>query len=249
MTTRITQLPAVAFMGYNTASTDANAVTYTGETFYSSDGRKFILGSTGASAITAGKLVQAPALIANHQNLTVTAYTAPNSSTGAAAQVTVTLGATAVTANQYASIVVNDATGAGQTLQIASHPAANASASLVITLGDTPVTALDTTSKVCLLPNPYANVVVAPTTLTNAVVGATTCDTAAATYTLFQVYGVTSMLADGALVIGSPVSASGAVAGALVQTPYATNLVTKGIVGRAAQAGVDTKYYSVFLTI
>jgi len=159
------------------------------------------------------------------------------------------LGATAVTANQYKFIVINDGIGAGQTLEIASHPAADASTNVTITLADTPVTALTTASKVCLIPNPYLSVVVAPTTLTNGVVGATTCDLAAATYALFQTYGTASMLAQGALVIGSPLSASGSVAGAVVQTAYAANLVTGGIIGRAAQAGVDTKYYSVFLTI
>ena len=247
--TRITQLPCVSPLDFGKTSTEASFATYAGETFFAADGRRFILGSTGASAITAGKLVQSAALIANHQNLTVTAYTAPNTSTGTPAQVTVTLGATAVTANQYKFIAINDGVGAGQVLEVASHQAASASASLTLNLADTPVTALTTASKVCLTPNPYTDVVVAPTTLTNSVVGATAFDVAAATYTLFQTYGLSAMLADGALVIGSPVSASGSVAGALVQTPYAANLVTKGIVGRAAAAGVDTKYYQVFLTI
>src|SRR5690606_12052274 len=136
-------------------STDASLETLVGTRFDLSDGREVVLVQAEASTtVVPGKLYQGPATVANHQNIAVTAFTpkTPNLD----AQVTVTLGATLVTANQYQGgfVVVNDAHGEGQTLRIASHPAADASASLLITLEDDPSVVLTTSSEVCLVAAP-----------------------------------------------------------------------------------------------
>ena len=132
---RITQKSAVGPLslvanGTFQTSTDASLETLVGTRFDTSDGRELILVQAGASAVVPGKLYQDAAMIADHVNLDVTAYTAYSANGNVPAKVTMTLGATAVTANQYAGgfVVVNDNNGEGQTLRIASHPAADASA-------------------------------------------------------------------------------------------------------------------------
>ncbi len=252
---RLTQKAAVGpvalFKTISEAVTTApysDSFTFAGERFESSDGREFVLVLNGTVALAAGKLVQSAPIVTNHQNIAVTAYTAASATTGAAASVTVTLGATAATANQYAGgfVVVNDNAGEGQTLKIASHPAADASASLVITLEDAPVTALTTASEVCLIPNPYTGVVVNPTTATNTPIGvalyAIGASTASTTnvFGLIQTKGLVSCLAQGTIGVGLGAMPSTSVAGALAVID-----ATGAQVAKALQAGVDTEYRTV----
>lgn len=189
------------------------------------DGREFRFVSAGAVALVPGKLQQASAQIANHQNLAPTA----NASSGATS-VTVTLGATAATANYYSGgwMLVTTSTGAGYQYQIAGHPAADASATLTLTLGDALLTSLASAStKIDLIANPYSNVIVNPATASSAPVGVAITATPAGYYGWIQVKGVTNVLADGAVTVGTGVVASNAVAGAVealtgVQAPVGT---------------------------
>lgn len=253
---RITQKTAVGPLalvanGTFQTSTDSSLATLVGTRFDLADGREVMLVKAGATAIVPGKLYQDAALVANHQNIAVTAFTAYSNNGNVPAKVTVTLGATAATANQYAGgfLVVNDANGEGQTLRIASHPAADASASLVVTLEDSPTTALTTSSEVCLIPAHGNGVILAPTTLTGALAGVSLYNIAASAYGFVVTKGLTSCLAQGAVVVGTPISQSASVSGAVAQTPYSTNLVTGTIIGYAAQAGVDTEYRTVFVNV
>jgi hypothetical protein len=199
----------------------------------------------GGTALPAGVLVQDAPIVANHQNIAVTAYRAYSANGNVPAQVTVTLGATAVTANQYAGgfVVVNDNNGEGQTLQIASHPAANGSASLVITLEEGATVALTSASEVCLLPAHGRDVVIQPTTVTGAQVGVTLYAIPANAYGFVVTKGVTSCLAAGAIGVGLGITV-GAVAGAV-----AVAAATTSRLGYAAQAGVDTEYRAVFIDV
>lgn len=228
----------------------SNSSTIAGERFDAADGREFVIVQNGTVALTPGVLVQAPPVVANHQNLDVTAV-----STNQYGQTTVTatLGATAVTVNQYQGgyVVVNDNNGEGQTLKIASNPAADASASIVITLTDTPVTALTAASEICLLPNLYVGVVINPTTPTNTPVGVTLYAIAASTanttnvFGFIQTKGITACLnADAALTVGSAISPSNATAGGVEN-----GVIAQGFVGRALQTGVDTEYRAVYIDL
>lgn len=226
-------------------STDASLATLVGTRWDLSDGREVILVKAG-DAVAAGKLYQDAAIVANHQNIAVTAYTAYSANGNVPPKVTVTLGATAATANQYAGgfVVVNDATGEGQTLRIASHPAANASASLVITLEDGAATALDATSEVCLIPPHGKDVIINPTTITGAQVGVGLYPITAGSYGFLVAKGLVSGLANGAIGVGLGISASGTVAGA-----FMVAAATTARLGFANQAGVDTEYRSVFINV
>lgn len=226
-------------------STDSSLLTLVGSRWDTSDGRELILVRAG-DAVAAGKLYQDAAIVANHQNLAVTAYTAYSANGNVPAKVTVTLGATAATANQYAGgfVVVNSSTGAGQTLRIASHPAADSAASLVVTLEEGATVAITTSSKVCLIPPHGKDVVIFPTTPTGAAAGVGLYTIAAASYGFLTSKGLTSCLADGAITVGSAISPSNAVAGAVEG-----GVIGQGIVGNANQAGVDTEYRTVFVNL
>ena len=109
-------------------STDSSLATLVGTRWDLSDGREVILvSSSSATTVAPGKLYQDAAIVPNHQDLTVTAVQAYSANGNTPAKITVTLGATAATANQYQGgfLIVNDNNGEGQTLRIASHPAAD----------------------------------------------------------------------------------------------------------------------------
>lgn len=248
---RITQKGAVSPLPVLATSTDSSLATLLGSRFDLSDGREVVLvQAEAATTIASGKLYQSPATVANHQNIAVTAFSAASSS--GPATVTVTLGATAATANQYAGgfVVVNSANGAGQTIRIASHPAAGSGASLVITLEDNPVTALTTSSKVCLIANPANGVIINPTTPTGIPVGVALYAIAASSYGFLVCKGATAALSDAtAPAVGTAIAASVATAGAIGSVPYATNIVTGTVIGNTLQSAVSTEYRTVFINL
>lgn len=230
--------------------TAADLLTLVGSRWDLSDGREVILAKTAAATtLAAGKLYQDAAIVPNHQNLATTAVVAYSANGNVPASVTVTLGNTAATANQYRGgfVIVNDNNGEGQTLRIASHPAADASATLKLTLEDAPKTALvAATTEVSLLPPHAQDIIIFPTTPTGAPVGIGLYAIAASTYGFLTSRGLTSCLAEGTITVGTNISPGSTIAGA-VQTTSTTTLTT--IVGYANQAGVDTEYRCVFVKL
>ena len=227
-------------------STDASLATLIGTRWDLSDGREVTLVSNGAVALAPGKLIQDAAIVPNHQNLGTTAYVAYSNNGNVPASVTVTLGATLATANQYAGgfLVVNDAAGEGQTVRIASHPAADASATLKLTLEEDFTTAIvAATSEVCLVTPHGKSVIIQPTTVTGAQVGVTFYDIPASAYGFVVSRGLVGCLASGAIGVGLGL-AVGATAGS-VKVAAATT----ADLGHAQQAGVDTEYRAVFINI
>ena len=173
------------------------------------DGREFKYVLNGGSEISSGKLASSAAMIGNHDNGLTTAAASVGDTT-----ITVTLGATAATKDQYADgyIYTNDGTGEGQVYRIASNPAADGSATLAVTLASNdPVgVALDSTTKSGLAVNPYSGIVVQPTSITNRCLGVTATTIAANAYGFVQTKGLASVLTQGTVVVGQPVRASGA---------------------------------------
>lgn len=206
------------------------------------DGRYFRYAQVGAVAAVPGKLYQAQAEATNHQNLAPTA----NAVVGQT-EVTVTLGATAATANQYAGgqFIVTTSTGEGYSYEIASHPAAASSSTLKVTLVDPLLTTLaSASSKIDLVANPYAATVVNPTTATSAPVGAAVYPIAAGEYGFLQVSGHSVLLADGTVVVGTNVAASNATAGAVE-----AHTGVQALVGTAITGIATTQYGSIFLKL
>lgn len=242
----ISQKGQGAPFGLFKTDTDSSLETLLGSRWDLADGREVILVQAEASTTVApGLLYQAPAIVANHQNCDVVSFTAA-SATGPAS-ILITLGNTAAVANQYAGgfVVVNDGVGEGQTLRVASHPAAAGNATLLLTLEDNPSVAPTTNSEVCLIANPANGVIINPTTPTGIPVGVGLYTIAASAYGFLVSKGITSLLnADSALTVGSAISPSNATAGAVEN-----GVIAQGFVGRALQTGVDTEYRACFVDL
>jgi hypothetical protein len=238
--------------GGNT-STDASLSTLVGAKFQTNDGRTFVLVQNGGTALVSGVMVQSPASIgANHTGLAVS-YAATVNVVGSTT-VTVTMGGTLATANQYAGgyAVVSAGLGIGQTLKIASHPSATSSGTCVLTLEDPLSVALDTTSKISLTLPQYGSqngtdvttsgVIVCPTTLTGRPIGVTVypipaSTTTVPTYGFIQTAGAVACLNGAGTAIGLDVMPGGSVAGSVVTYVAAT----ASRVGTATVAGENAK--------
>ena len=214
------------------------------------DGREFKYVLNGSGAITSGKLASSAAMIGNHDmDLTTAAASVGDTS------ITVTLGGTAATKDQYADgyIYTNDGTGEGQIYRIASNPAADSSATLAVTLAsnDAVSVALDSTTESGLAVNPYSGIVVSPTSVTNRTLGVTATDIAANAYGFVQTKGLASVLVSGTVVAGEPLRVAGATtagaAMALDRDGSGENEQEIGVVHNVV--AVTTDYCLAFLNI
>lgn len=208
------------------------------------DGRKYRYGLAGAVDLAPGKVSQIPAVVANHQNVTVATATVIGDKS-----INVTLGATATTLNQYVDgyVVAYDASGVGQTLQISGNPVIALSTAGRFQLADPIAIAQTTSGKVNLELNPYAGVLVSTTAdTTESVVGVPQVTITAAFYGWFQVEGVAAVLTNGTITKGAGVIKSATTAGAV--DIEATGTITTRI-GVQLQAGTTTKYSTTLLSV
>ena len=236
-------------------ATDVALATLVGTRWDLSDGGEVILVSTPSGTTTvAGLLYQDAALVANHQDMAVTAFVAYGTSGGVAnststpATVTATLGGTAITLNQYQGgfLIVEEGTGIGQTLRIQENAAqATTNGNVLITLEDAPNLALDTTSKVSLVPAHGSNIIVNPTTPTNVPVGVALYAISPSSYGFLKVKGLVGAVSDSSNAsVGNSVAASTTTAGNVTLF-----VATKTYVGSAAITGVSTKATPIILNL
>jgi hypothetical protein len=209
------------------------------------DGRSFRYSGSGAVALAAGLVNVTPAKVANHTNIAVAVAAAVGAKT-----VSVTLGATAATQDQYRDgyLVVNDAAGVGSAYRISGNPAIASSGTGVIALAETVATALTTASKVSLVPSPWSNTIVHPGgASTFYAAGVPNVAVAASSFFWAQTSGIASVLSDGVIAKGTNgILTAAAVPGAVVTQGGATVTQTVSV---AVEATVDTKYYPQFLTL
>ena len=175
------------------------------------DGRVYYYGFANG-AITAGKICQNAVGIANHDmDLAVNTASAGDKS------LSVTVGGTAVTEDQYKDglVYVNDGTGEGHAYMIRQHDAIDSSGSGTINLYDSdPIkVAFAAATIVGLFKNQYHDFIVYPTTATGHAVGVTATDIADNAYGWLQTWGPAAVLCDVAFVIGNHVRASDGTAG------------------------------------
>jgi hypothetical protein len=226
-------------------SSSATQQAQLGQRAVTSDGRTFRYCLVGAADLVVGNVIQSAAEVANHQQLT------PVAAAIGATSITVALGATAATANQYAGgwAIIDTTPGLGYAYPILSHPAAALSTSVVLTLPpDSPIqVALTTSSRVSLQANPYSGVIQAPiTTLTGAVVGVACYPITAAQYGWIQVQGPAAVLIAGTPAVGSAVVSPGSAAGAVVVDGAAA---ATEVIGAMMVTGVDGKCQAVRIRI
>jgi hypothetical protein len=211
----------------------------------SSDGRKFRYAKAGASALAAGHLSMALAGIANHVGLTGSVY--PVGTT----LLSVTVGATAVADGEYADgyLQINAGTGLGTSYRILSHGACNASGVLTLTLASPLLVALDTTSKLSLLHNPWYGLAETATADGSVPVGVPLVAIPAGYFGWVQTGGEGCALIKGTPAVGSMLCA-GTVAAGSVAAMSTTLDVLAAIVGtKIGVVGVDGEYGSVQLAI
>ncbi len=216
-----------------------------GERMVTADGRIFRYCKAGSGAnLVAGNWIQSPAQIANHQNLVATAAAI------GAMTVTVTLGGTAATANQYADgqAVVTVTPGLGQAVAIVGHPAqSNTTGDLVLTLAEPLRVAWTTSTRVDLVPNPYNGVIQTPiTTLTGSCVGVAVYIIVASEYGWLQRSGLCGALIAGTPAVGTAIVVPGTAAGAAVTDGAAS---ATSIVGVMASTGGDGECNGVMLAL
>lgn len=209
------------------------------------DGRKFRYVKADATGLGAGKLCIAPVVAANHINLAMPAAAAIGTT-----QIALTVGATAVTADQYAEgfLQVNDGTGFGLQYKIDSNTACDASGSTVVQLAEPIAVALvATTSEVSLIPSLY-KAVGHTTTPESEPVGIACCAIAANYYGWVQTCGQGIALIAGTPAVGTMLTVS-ATSGALAAV-NATFDIDQPIFARTAcTVGVAAEFKPVTLFI
>lgn len=224
--------PQEIFTSSSTQGTNLGSRVTTG------DGRYFRYALAGGTSLVQGKLQQTAAEVTGNQNLAVAA--AAIGATTVTTTTTVT-----VTANQYAGgwLIVTITPGEGYQYQIASHPAAT-SAAVTLTLADPLQVALTTSSRIDLVSNPYAGVVVNPTTATSTPIGVAVYPITNAQYGWLQTAGTAAVLADGSVTVGTSLVASNGTAGAVEALTG-----VQALVGIAVSGIATTDYGPVKLLI
>lgn len=237
MPSQLSLTPGAAPFGLFTqsATQDINL----GSVFVDQSGNAYAFAKAGATALVAGTLLQAPAEDTAHQDVV------PAAAAIGATTVTVTLGASAATANQYAGgwLMVTVTPGEGYKYLILSHPAANASATLALTLADPLQVALTTASNCDLVANPFNGVIINPTTASSAPVGVATDVVAIGQYGWIQVGGVACILNDGGSTVGTNVSASNGTAGAVEAA-----VTAQAAIGVALTGIATTEFGAILMT-
>jgi hypothetical protein len=225
---------------YTSSATQYHAL---GERLVTPDGRVFRYAKAGASDLVAGNWIQSPAQVANHQNISVAAAAI------GATSITVTLGATLASLNQYAGgqAVVTITPGLGQAINIQGHPAAASAATLVLTLSEPLRVALTTDTRIDLIPNPYNGVIQTPvTTLTGVCVGVATYIIAATEYGWLQRSGPAGALIAGTPAVGLAIVVPGTAAGAAVIDGAAS---ATPVVGTMLSTGGDGECNGVMVAL
>lgn len=211
-----------------------------------SDGRRFRYGLAGAVALAPGKMNDGPTVVANHVNIVGGTAAAVG-----ATQVTVTLGATAAAANQYAGGYIwsnSTSTGQGTAYRIRSHAAVLSGGTAVFNLDDPIVTAWTTTTKVSLFANSYSGAVITPSAATpgGQAIGVTRLTLPIANYGWFQVSGPASLLCAATVyTLGEEVSQGVS----LTAGAGSLKVATHQTYGDALQLGVSGEYQLVNLRL
>ena len=207
-----------------------------------SGGRKYRYAKAGATALDAGKLTVAADVVANHVDIAAAVAAAIGDTS-----VSVTLGATAATANQYADgyLVVNDAAGEGTAYRIKGHGAHAGSGTLVVNLFDPIAVALTTSSVVSLQKNTFDAVVISATDQADLPAGVPNVPVAIGAYFWCQTGGDCAVLSDEPVTAGLAITTGTGVTGAV----EAVDAAGEPQIGIAKQALVDTEYRTAHLSI
>lgn len=225
---------------YSSSSTALHSI---GEYMVTNDGRGYRYCKNGAVAMAVGRIYQAAAEdTSNQQEITIVNASVGDLSITSSDSVTL---AADLLAGGF--LLVSEGTlGTGQVYKIKGNTAASGAA-VTFTLEEPVRVATTGTCKVDVKVNPYAGLVVAPTTQTSAVLGAAQHAIAANEYGWIQTHGVCGILAQGTVVVGDGlVPANTSVAGTVVSRADAS---LEASIGYALHGGASTDFALCFLTI
>jgi hypothetical protein len=233
--------------GINISAQDARDISSTQEMALGTigqtrDGRVYRYAKNAAVALGAGKLCINADLVANHTDQLV-AVAAPVGSTS----VSVTLGATAATEDQYKDgyLVINDAAGEGIAYRVVGHPAHAGSGTLVVEIAEPIKVALTTSSNYTLKYNTWGNIIISIADQADQAVGVPNVAVTASYYCWVQTRGECPVLADEAVTKGLALTIGSSTVGAV----EALDAAGEHQIGVASEALVDTEYRSAYLQI
>jgi len=201
------------------------------------NGMQFRYCQAGGLGLNIAQLHQAPLPVADHFNCIVSTQVIGDT------QITITLGATAVTKNQYAEGIlhINDGTGQGQAVRVKSHPVIALSDPGVLTLEEGLLLATDVADSLgTLTHNQYKGVLV--NAATSHLVGVPRINVTASYFFWAQTKGPCPVLVDGNLVQGQ-----NAIANAGAVSPNAADVAQ--VAGLVMQANASGDYALINLTI
>lgn len=209
------------------------------------DGRMFRYVGADSTGLSIGKLVIGPAKVSNHENraLAATSLVAVGSTS-----ISISIGATAATLDQYAEgfLDVVDGTGKGASYRVAGNQAALSSGTLVVTLAEPIATALAVSdTKVTMSVSPFSSVT--HTATLGLGLGVATIAIPASNYGWVLSRGHASVLSDGIITRGYEFVQSASVSGAIAIS--AGNAATSQGLGDCPEATADAKYYPVSFNI
>lgn len=235
---------AIQIFGSDTRTAGATQLHKLGQLGATADGRRYRYTENGATALVAGQLCVAADITANHEDLVV------NTAAIGDKTLTVTLGNTAIVANDYDGGYVNvlDDNGQGVVYLIDSAPVTAGNGTVIIELHEPIVVAFEANTTVTLIRNSYKEVVVSDNTQADLPVGVPNFAIPINEFGWLQTGGTCSILVDtNDTTAGQPITIGAAVNGA-VETH---NAATEVIVGRqpAGTNGAAAEYGIYDLTI
>ena len=206
------------------------------------DGRTYRYAqNAGSSALDPGKLTVAADIETNHEDRDVNTFSIGD------INLTVSLGGTAVTANEYDEgyVVITDATGQGIAYSIKSHDVSSAgSEDITVVLNDPIVVAAEASTTVTLVRNKYRDIVISDTTQTDLPTGVPNVAVAVNAFGWIQTGGLCSILVDSNdTEVGTPITIGAGTNGGV----EGLDGIAEPAVGvQPAGVGADTGEYGTF---
>lgn len=208
---------------------------------FTNDGRAYRYSQAAGTALSPGQICIAADITSAHEDIAVNTFAIGDTS------MTVTLGGTAVTANEYDEGFVNvtDANGQGIAYSIKAHQTSSAgSEDIVITLNDLIVIAAEASTTVTLVRNKYRDILVSSGSQTDLPTGVPNVTIAIDAFGWLQTGGLCSVLVgSNNTEVGTPVTFDASTSGGLEGRDA---VAEPEIAVQPAGAGADVGEYGVF---
>lgn len=211
------------------------------------DGRWYRFARAGASTLTPGDVIVGPVPVTNNVGNTAAATAA------GATETTFTIGATAITQNQYKDgwLSVSVAPGAGYLYGLRDHAAVASAGSATwdFSPGESVQVAFTTSTRLDLIASPYRGVIQCPaTTIGSNPVGVAVSAPTTGQYCWIQVEGAANVLTAGTLIVGNRAVAPTGTAGACgPETATAATSKIESTIGQVLRVAANAAFSTIDL--